>query len=193
VKSSNQAPIGTRSLTRRQSIQAAALAFGAIAAGSATAWATPTAGADSADGSLHNAEAVHQEPVFAASPSRIYEVLTDSKQFQKVQLLSGAMKESDLIAKPAEISREPGGPLTLFGGYVTGRQIELTPNKRIVQAWRPASWPLGVYSIAKFELVANGSGTKVIFDHTGIPAGTSESLASGWNEHYWQPLTKYLA
>jgi activator of HSP90 ATPase len=95
--------------------------------------------------------------------------------------------------KPAEISREPGGRFALYGGFITGRQIELVPNTRVVQAWRAGDWPAGVYSIARFELVEQGSGSKIVFDHTGFPKGEAESLASGWNAHYWEPLAKVLA
>jgi len=42
--------------------------------------------------------------------------------------------------------------LSLFGGHIVGRHVELAPNERVVQAWRVADWPPGVYSIAKFEL-----------------------------------------
>jgi len=53
--------------------------------------------------------------------------------------------------------------------------------------------PPGVYSIAKFELVEHGSGSKIVFDHTGFPKGAAEGLASGWKAHYWEPLAKVLA
>jgi len=74
-----------------------------------------------------------------------------------------------------------------------GRQLELVPNQRIVQAWRVVDWKPGDYSIARFELTEQGSQTKVNFEHKGFPAGTAEHLASGWEEHYWEPLRKFLA
>jgi activator of HSP90 ATPase len=95
--------------------------------------------------------------------------------------------------KPTQISREVGGAFMLFGGYITGRHLELVPSQRIVQAWRVGAWPTGVYSIAKFQLLPQGSATKIVFDHTGFPKGDAEHLASGWNEHYWQPLAEFLA
>ena len=86
-----------------------------------------------------------------------------------------------------------GGAFSLFGGYVTGRQLELMPDERIVQAWRAGSWGPGLYSIARFELKEEGSGTKIIFDHRGFPDGTAQHLAEGWHGNYWEPLAKYLA
>jgi uncharacterized protein YndB with AHSA1/START domain len=173
--------------TRRQAIVGVAVALGGLALGSGEAWAATE------EEISHTAEAIHQEPVIKASRKRVYEALTDAKQFDKVIELSGVMQAMHLGNKPAEISREVGGAFALFGGYITGRHIELVPNERIVQAWRTGSWPPGVYSIAKFELVEQGAGTKIVFDHTGFPKGEAETLASGWKAHYWEPLDKLLS
>jgi len=39
----------------------------------------------------------------------------------------------------------------------------------------------------------NGTGTKLIFDHTGFPAGAGEHLAVGWKSNYWDPMEKLLS
>jgi activator of HSP90 ATPase len=173
--------------TRRQAVTGVAIALGGLALSSAKAWAR------TGDGISHTSDAIHQEPIFTASRKRVYDALTDAKQFDKVIQLSGVMRAMHLPDKPAEISREAGGEFKLFGGYITGRQVELVPNERIVEAWRTGGWDPGIYSIAKFELVEQGSGTKIIFDHTGFPQGEAEVLASGWKAHYWEPLEKLLA
>jgi uncharacterized protein YndB with AHSA1/START domain len=176
------------SLSRRQMITGAGFAIGGLAIGSANAWA------EAEEEISHAAEAIHLEPVFKASRKRVYEALTDAKQFHKVALLSAAVKSGMAPAtKPAEISTEAGGAFSLFGGYITGRQIELVPNERIVQVWRAGSWDPGSYSIAKFVLVEEGSGTKIVFDHTGFPKGQAEHLTEGWKTNYWEPLEKFLA
>jgi hypothetical protein len=54
------------------------------------------------------------------------------------------------------------------------------------------TWDEGIWSIARFELKAQGTGTQLVFDHTGFPPGLKEHLASGWTEHYWTTLHKYL-
>jgi activator of HSP90 ATPase len=100
---------------------------------------------------------IHQEVDFKAMPARIYEVLLDAKQF------------SAFTKDTAEIQPQPGEAFKLFGGRIEGRNVELIPNQRIVQAWRPASWPAGVYSIVRFELVARGSGTESFSITPGLP------------------------
>ncbi|MGA2214554.1 MAG: SRPBCC domain-containing protein [Bryobacteraceae bacterium] len=125
--------------------------------------------------------AIHQEVDFEATPARIYEVLLDAKQF------------SAFTKDTAEIEPRPGGTFKLFGGRIEGRNIELAPNQRIVQAWRPAYWPAGLYSIVKFELAAHGSGARIILDHTGFTEDKWQGLNEGWPLRYWDPLRKYLA
>jgi hypothetical protein len=61
-----------------------------------------------------------------------------------------------------------------------------------VQAWRPASWAAGVYSIVRFELVAGGPGTRIVLDHAGFTEDKWEGLNVGWPKMYWEPLRKYL-
>jgi activator of HSP90 ATPase len=174
--------------TRRQAIAAAAVAFGSLNLRSSEAWAAAEEEISRA------AEAIHQEPVFKASRKRVYETLTDAKLFDKVIQMSAAVKTGAVKApNPPEISREAGGAFALFGGYIFGRQLELVPNERIVEAWRVGSWEPGFYSIARFELVDQGSGTKIVFDHTGFPKGKAEHLAEGWKINYWEPLGKLLA
>ena len=82
----------------------------------------------------------------------------------------------------ADISPEVGGAFAMFGGVIVGRNIELVPARRIVQAWRPKYWDPGVYSMVKFELVAAGVGTKIVLDHTGFPPGTYKG-SFGWRKN----------
>jgi activator of HSP90 ATPase len=124
---------------------------------------------------------IHQEVEFHAAPPQIYEALLDSKQF------------AAFTGMPAEIQREVGGAISMFGARIVGRNVELVPNRRIVQAWREVSWEPGVYSLVKFELMAQGAGTKLGFDHWGFSEGDFDHLDAGWKSRYWEPLAKYLA
>jgi activator of HSP90 ATPase len=173
--------------TSRRQILAGSAAFGALSV-------VPMKSLDAVDNGIsRTAEAIHQEPSFKATRKQIYEALTDAKKFDQVAHLSEAMQSMAVGAKPAEISSEPGGVFSLFGGYVNGRQVELVANERIVQAWRSEGWKPGEYSIVRFVLTDDTAGAKIIFDHRGFPAGTAEHLAAGWKSNYWAPLEKFLA
>jgi activator of HSP90 ATPase len=123
---------------------------------------------------------IHQEVTFTAPPAKVYRALMDSAEHAR---FTGA---------PAEISADAGGTFSAYGGKVLGRNVELVANTRIVQAWRPADWPEGVYSIARFELRSEGGKTRLVFEQDGIPQEAVQHLDGGWQRMYWEPLRKYL-
>jgi activator of HSP90 ATPase len=138
-----------------------------LAAGDA--WAAPKTSAT-----------IHQEDDFPTAPHRVYAALLDEKQFAA---MSGA---------PAKLGSNEGDAFSLFGGAIVGRNLELVPDRRVVQAWRDAAWTPGLYSIARFQLSAVGRGTHLVFDQGGYPLSDYASLVSGWHSHYWEPMKKYF-
>jgi activator of HSP90 ATPase len=146
------------------------------------------------NGLSHTAEAIRQEVTLDASPQRVYQALTATKAFDMITRLSDAEVLLNATgAKATSISTDVGGPFTLFGGYVTGRHLDMLPNERLVQAWRAASWKPHDFSIADFYLTAEGGKTRLNFEHRGFPNGEGAVLAHGWHSHYWEPLAKFLA
>jgi activator of HSP90 ATPase len=124
---------------------------------------------------------LHQEVPLEAGSGRIYDILMDSKQF------------ASFTGLPATIDPTVGGGFSLFEGMIVGRNVELDRGQLIVQAWRPTHWDPGSYSIVRFVLKPAGSGSVVVLDHSGFPPGEFDHLSAGWKEHYWEPLTKYVA
>jgi uncharacterized protein YndB with AHSA1/START domain len=137
-------------------------------------------------GISHSCECIHQEVVIKASRARVYQALTDAKQFSKVTDFS-------MPGASTAISPEVGGTFSIFGGYISGRHIEMVPNERLVQAWRTQKFDPGIFTIANFQLHEDGAATKLVFDQTAIPQGHAEHLAEGWKSHYWEGLQKFLA
>jgi activator of HSP90 ATPase len=166
---------------RRHALIGIAASIGALAAPTLTHAQQPAA-TEKPSGPDHKAlTAIHYEIDFKPSPQRLYEAILDQKQFAAFSGIA------------ATIDPTPGGAFSQFGGQIVGRTIELVPDQRIVQAWRPAHWPAGIYSIAHFEFNPRAAETTLIFDHTGFPAGDYDSLDWGWHNHYWEPLKRYLA
>jgi activator of HSP90 ATPase len=168
--------------SRRQLIASAAIVFGSMATASQV-WSKPQQPAMKEAPSTAANQArtsLHQEIELKATPQRVYEILLDPKQF------------AAFTGMPAEIDPKPGGALSMFGGMIVGRNVELISNQRIVQAWRSAGWDPGVYSVVRFELKADGPGTILVLDHSGFPKGAFDHLDPGWYMRYWDPLKKYL-
>ena len=77
---------------------------------------------------------IKQSVTFRAKPHDVYEALMDSD------------KHSRFTGGKAHISRQIGGKFSTFDGYSEGVNIELVPDKKIVQSWRAGDWPEGHYS-----------------------------------------------
>jgi uncharacterized protein YndB with AHSA1/START domain len=128
---------------------------------------------------------IHQEAHIAAPPQRVFELLTSGSLFSAATEL------------PAEITAREGHAFSAFGGRIEGRQIELVPGQRVVQAWRfgaahPTPWEPGVYSTVRFALEPDGDDTRLVIDHTGIPTEWVEHIAGGYPTFYQDPITKFL-
>ena len=128
------------------------------------------------------AESIQHSVVYKAKAKRLYDILLDSKEFAA---FTGG--------REANIEPTPGGAFSMFGGHITGRNVELVPSKRIVQAWRSKTWPEGAYSIVRFDLVEDGAATTLALTHNGYPEDQGPHLANGWRAQYFDPLRAYLA
>jgi activator of HSP90 ATPase len=126
--------------------------------------------------------AIHQDIVINGTPKAVYDILTSSKKFAT---MTGG--------REAKISKDEGGAISMFGGAIQGRNVELIPGKRVVQAWRAGDWKQGTYSVVRFELVADGAKTKLSFDQSGHPADAQPHLESGWHKMYWEPMNAMLS
>jgi activator of HSP90 ATPase len=163
-------------LTRRDAVAGMALLLGL------PGWAQqPAMEEKSSRGANAARTALHFDVEFAAPPRLLYAALLDQKQF------------AALTGMPATIDPAEGGALSLFGGLILARNVELVQDQRIVQAWRPTHWDPGVYSIVRFEFSERESGSALAFDHTGFPAGEYDHLYAGWQSHYWEALHKVTA
>jgi activator of HSP90 ATPase len=167
-----------------------------VSAAAVAALSTITpAGAAEAGGISRNQPTIHQAVVLAAPARRIYETLTTASLFDKVVRASAAMNsdmKKMLGTTPTQIDARPGGAFTLFGGFITGFNLELLADARLVQAWRSGGWKPGEYSIARFVLEPRGASTNLVFDQFGFPDDDTAQLAKGWHGNYWTPLATIL-
>lgn len=123
---------------------------------------------------------IKQSVFIHASPHTVYEALMDSKQ------------HSAFTGDAAKISRKVGGTFNTFGGYAEGENLELVPDRKIVQSWRASDWPEGHFSRCTFALSKSKAGTRLTFTQTGVPDDQFESIKQGWIDYYWEPLKEFF-
>ncbi|MCE9598413.1 MAG: SRPBCC domain-containing protein [Spirochaetia bacterium] len=118
---------------------------------------------------------------FKAAPDAIYRILADSKN------------HSDCTGAKATISKEVGGAFTALSGDVAGINVDLAPGKRIVQAWRRKDFPVGIFSMATFNLNATrDGGTELVLTHRGVPKALIPDVEANWRKNYWSKMKEYL-
>jgi activator of HSP90 ATPase len=133
---------------------------------------------------------IKQKVKFKSTPHEVYEALMDSK------------KHSQFSGDKAEISRKIGGKFTAYGGYIVGTNLELVPDKKIVQLWRGSDWPEGHFSKVIFVFEDKGTKlasanfnqkrTQMTFTQEGVPKDYHKPISDGWKEHYWEPMKEML-
>jgi activator of HSP90 ATPase len=123
---------------------------------------------------------LQQSVVFTATPHELYEALMDSK------------KHTQFTGEKATIGRHVGDPFSTWDDWATGVNVELVPDKKIVQQWRGADWPEGHHSVITLEFKKEANGTRLDFTQTDIPESLYEDVAEGWQDWYWEKLQAYF-
>jgi len=127
---------------------------------------------------MNKEKSIEQEIIIKGTPHEIYEVFMDAK------------KHSKLTESKAKVSREVGGSFSIYEGALSGKNVELIQDEKIVQTWRGngENWPKRYYSTITLVLEPVDNGTLIKFTHIDIPEGAYESVKKGWDNYYWDPL-----
>ena len=123
---------------------------------------------------------IRQSVTLKTTPHEVYEMLMDSR------------KHTEFTGRPASISQEVGGRFTAYGDFISGINLELVPDERIIQSWRGSDWPEGHYSTATFALEKAEGGTCLTFTQTGVPESDYDKINQGWGDAYWKKMEAML-
>jgi activator of HSP90 ATPase len=127
------------------------------------------------------AKNIRQQVTFRASPRAVYTALIDER------------RHAAFTGGRASIPRKIGARFRCYDGYITGYQLHLERDRRIVQAWRGSDWDEGDYSIVEFRLQPlPGGGTRLKFSQHGVPESRYAEIRQGWIEYYWNPMKAML-
>jgi activator of HSP90 ATPase len=90
--------------------------------------------------------------------------------------------------EPAEMELIPGSTFSLWGGSITGINIEFEQNKKIVQQWFFDEE--NEDSIVTMKLHLHKRGTSLELSQTNIPDDAYENISEGWDEDYFGALNE---
>lgn len=105
-----------------------------------------------------------------ADPEEVFAALTNPFQ---IELWSGY---------PADMKAEKGYVFSLWEGDIAGVNLEVQPNRKLVQEWffGETEQP----SIVEIKLKREGNATWVELSHSNIPEEVYEEITEGWKTYY---------
>lgn len=116
--------------------------------------------------------------VIAADPEEVFAALTNPFQ---IEIWSGY---------PAEMKAEAGYMFSLWEGDITGVNLEVVPNRRLVQEWFFGEQD--EQSLVEIHLKKEGGKTLLELKHSHIPAEVYEEITEGWREYYLGSMKEML-
>ena len=103
-------------------------------------------------------------------PSDVYAALTNPTT---IGLWSGY---------PAVMSAEPETEFSLWGGDITGKNLEFITDRKVVQEWYFGDQE--EKSIVTVTISPEAENSLVTVEHTNIPDEDFNDIAEGWREYY---------
>ena len=121
------------------------------------------------------------EETFAIEAASLYKAWLDSSL------------HSQMTGGDAHCSTVEGESHSAWDGYITGKNVELIQNKKIVQTWRTTEFDENDEdSVLTIEFIKVPEGTKLILTHTKIPPGQTQ-YKQGWINHYFSPMKAFIS
>jgi len=118
---------------------------------------------------------------FPASPKEIYEAWLDSDSHSA---MTGG--------SPTIMSNEEGKPFAAHNANLWGKNLELVPNKKIVQTWRTTGFKsTDEDSQIEVLLEEDKEGTLLTLKHSNVPEQEIH-VEQSWISHYFEPMTTYF-
>ncbi len=116
-----------------------------------------------------------------ASPEEIYQAWLDS------------LAHSEMTGGAANMSEQIGAEVSAWDGYISGRNLELVPDQRIVQSWRTSEFADEQGdSVITILLQEADEGTLLTLEHSNVPDEQRSYEETGWQENYFEPMVVYF-
>lgn len=117
---------------------------------------------------------------FSITAEKIYKAWLDGKEHSK------------MTGEKAFSTDVVGADFSAWDGYISGKNIELIPNKTIKQTWRTTDFDENdENSIVLINFTNKQNGCELVLKHSNIPIGQPD-YKQGWQEFYFTPMGKYF-
>jgi activator of HSP90 ATPase len=116
-----------------------------------------------------------------AKPARLYRMYLDAREHGAV---TGA---------PVRIAARVGASFEAFGGALSGRILQLIPQRLIVQSWRSREFGRrDIDSTLVLSFWPDGRGGRIELTHVNVADSDFAGVSEGWAKYYFTPWRAYL-
>jgi activator of HSP90 ATPase len=93
----------------------------------------------------------------------------------------------------AKASSKVNGKFSAWDDYISGKNVELVPNKKIVQTWRSVDFDESAPdSMLELTFEEKGNKTTLHLHHYNLQKGDAKKYTDGWKESYFEPMKDYF-
>lgn len=124
--------------------------------------------------------------------------MKDFKKYFKIQ--ASVQDVYNAIVNPAMIELwtgddaimddQQGTEFSLYEGTISGKNIEIIPQEKIVQQWYFGEQEEASIVTLKFHVDKKYTSVEVV--HTNIPDDAFENITEGWSFAYFEPIKELL-
>ena len=119
---------------------------------------------------------------FPASAKDVYDAWLDSEEHANMTAATNAIASNDI-----------GADHMAHDGYISGTNLELVPNEKIVQSWRTTEFSPGEEdSLIEVTMKEDDGVTTVTLKHSKL-ADNGGHYEQGWKDHYFAPMNEYFS
>ena len=116
-----------------------------------------------------------------APPERLYAMYLDPKA------------HAAFTGMPVTIAARAGARFEAFGGALSGRMLQLVPNRLIVQTWRSTHFgKRDLDSTLVLSFCKRRGGGLIELTHVNVADRDFAGVSEGWSKYYWLPWRAYL-
>jgi activator of HSP90 ATPase len=119
--------------------------------------------------------------IIPASKEVVYNAWLDSEKHAKMTHTGMAVASTKI-----------GDVFSAHDGYITGKNIMLVPNSKIIQSWRSTEFADNEEdSTIEVTFEDAAGGTLITLTHSNLPPHGTQ-YESGWREYYFAPMKEYF-
>lgn len=123
-------------------------------------------------------KSIYKVYAIKASPSEVWKALTEAAYIE-------AWGAGEVIMAPV-----PDTKFSLWDGAIHGTNLEVVPEKKLVQEWYGGIWEQP--SRVQFILFEEDGGTRLELVHDNVPDEDAYDIDNGWDNYYLGAIKDFL-